>query len=102
MTTTPTDAADTRDSAGSLALDARWRLSPDVSLRDEEFGALAYHHRTRRLVFVKSPALVSLVSRLGEFASAREALEAVIDSAQRARYVRALSSLARAGVIDEC
>jgi mycofactocin biosynthesis protein MftB len=76
-----------------------WRLNPDVSLRGESFGALAYHHGTRRLVFLKSPTLVTLVSRLGEFASAQLALEALVDAPARESYERALGSLAAGGVI---
>lgn len=71
-----------------------WELSSQVSLRDEEFGALAYHHVNRRLVFLKSRDLVNLVRRLGEFDSAGEALDALIDAPERDRYLVALSSLA--------
>ena len=80
----------------STAFDAstHWELSSHVSLRDEEFGALAYHHVNRRLVFLKSRDLVNLVRRLGEFASAREALDALIKAGERDRYLTALSSLA--------
>ncbi len=102
MTTPGAGRASAPDPNDARTFDGRWRLSPDVSLRDEPFGALAYHHRTRRLVFLKSLTLVGLVARLGEFASAREAIDTVIDPAQRPRYTRALWSLARAGVIDEC
>jgi putative mycofactocin binding protein MftB len=73
---------------------AHWELSPNVSLRDEEFGALAYHHVNRRLVFLKSRTLVNLVRRLGEFESARDALAAVVDHHEHDRYLVALSSLA--------
>ena len=80
----------------------RWRLSPHVSLRAEEFGALAYHHQNRRLVFVKSEPLVELISHLDQFESARQALDTLVTPAQRPRYERALASLANAGVVDEC
>jgi putative mycofactocin binding protein MftB len=76
-----------------------WRLSPDVSLRDESFGALAYHHGNRRLVFLKSEALVALVGRLDQFASADEALDALDDRRSKESYRRALHSLADAGII---
>jgi putative mycofactocin binding protein MftB len=76
-----------------------WQLSPEVSLRDEAFGALAYHHGTRRLVFLKSPELVELVRRLGDFASARDALDTLIEVEQRGRYVAALSSLAKSELL---
>jgi hypothetical protein len=36
-----------------------------VALRDESFGALAYHYGTRRLLFLKSRPLVELVSVAG-------------------------------------
>ena len=47
-----------------------WALHRQVALRPEEFGALAYHYGNRRLVFLKSPALVALVSSLDRFDSA--------------------------------
>jgi putative mycofactocin binding protein MftB len=70
-----------------------WQLSEQVSLRDEGFGALAYHHVNRRLVFLKSLELVALVRRLGDFASASDAVEAMVDVKERERYLRALGSL---------
>ena len=76
-----------------------WRLSDQVSLRDESFGALAYHHVTRRLVFLKSRELVDLVRRLGDFDSAGAALDELIASDQRARYVTALASLRASGTL---
>src|SRR5579862_3146191 len=47
-----------------------WQLHPQVALRDESFGALAYHYGNRRLVFLKSRMLVELVSTLDRFDSA--------------------------------
>jgi putative mycofactocin binding protein MftB len=79
-----------------------WALSAQVSLRDESFGALAYHHVNRRLVFLKSHELVNLVRRLGEFESAEAALSALIDADERARYRVALASLARSELLDGC
>jgi len=77
-----------------------WQLSSQVSLRDETFGALAYHHGTRRLVFLKSRELLELVRRLGEFASADEAIGALIAPAERDRYLVALGSLQHSGLLD--
>jgi mycofactocin biosynthesis protein MftB len=44
-------------------LDVPWALAPQVSIRPEAFGALAYHFGTRRLSFLKTPVLRDLVSR---------------------------------------
>jgi putative mycofactocin binding protein MftB len=78
---------------------APWQLNEQVSLRDESFGALAYHHGTRRLVFLKSRELVDVVRRVGEFDSADSALDAMVPSDQRGRYLVALTSLARSEII---
>jgi putative mycofactocin binding protein MftB len=38
-----------------------YELHPDVALRPEPFGALAYHYGNRRLTFLRSHELVDLV-----------------------------------------
>lgn len=76
-----------------------WRLSKQVSLRDEAFGALAYHHGNRRLVFLKSRELVELVRRLEEFESASEAVERIVPDEQ-GRYLIALNSLVRSEILS--
>ena len=85
--------------AADFDASAPWSLSPQVSLRDEAFGALAYHHGNRRLVFLKSRELVDLVRRLEDFESAECAIETCVDSTQRDRYVRALSSLVTSEIL---
>lgn len=75
-----------------------YRLSPDVALRPEPFGAMAYHFGTRKLSFLKAPGLVELVHRLGSHASVSEAL-AVIDERHRTAYLRALAALAASDMI---
>jgi putative mycofactocin binding protein MftB len=77
-----------------------WRLNPQVALRDESFGALAYHYGNRRLVFLKSRLLVEVVTALETYPTASAALDALVPSGQRARYERALARLADSGVID--
>ena len=77
-----------------------WRLNPLVALRDESFGALAYHYGNRRLVFLKSRQLVTLVSSLSAYASASEAIVACVPEASRPVYERALARLAASEVID--
>jgi mycofactocin biosynthesis protein MftB len=80
--------------------DRGWRVHPQVALRDESFGALAYHYGTRRLMFLKSRTLVDLVGALEQHASAREAVDAVVPEDERPTYHRALARLAASEVID--
>ena len=53
-----------------------YRLSPAATLRPEPFGALAYHFGNRRLSFLKSRQLVTVVRLLSSCASAADALDA--------------------------
>ena len=69
-------------------------------MRDESFGALAYHYGNRRLVFLKSRLLVELVSSLQDYPSAAEAIDAVVPEGQHDSYRRALARLAASEVID--
>jgi mycofactocin biosynthesis protein MftB len=86
--------------ATPIDLDLAWRLHPQVALRPEPFGALAYHFGTRRLSLLRSRALLAVVSSLASFASGREAcLAAGVAPADLPRYARALSSLADAGML---
>ncbi len=75
-----------------------YQLNPDVALRPEPFGALAYHFGTRRLSFLKAPDLVDLVRGLGSYRSVSDALAAVPDR-RRDVYLRALTALAAADMI---
>jgi mycofactocin biosynthesis protein MftB len=92
--------AEARPDAAAFAVERAWGLNPQVALRDESFGALAYHYGNRRLVFLKSRPLVDLVSSLEQYPSAAEALEAVVPEDRRAAYTRALARLAASEVID--
>ena len=47
-------------------LDRRLALDPQVALRPEPFGALAYHYGNRRLIFLKHPDVVRVVQALGD------------------------------------
>ena len=84
----------------AFAVEQAWQLNPQVALRDESFGALAYHYGNRRLVFLKSRLLVELVSSLGDYPSATEAIAAVVPEGQHDSYRRALARLAASEVID--
>ena len=82
-------------------LDRAYRLSPAATLRPEPFGALAYHFGNRRLSFLKSRQLVTVVRLLDSHDSAAGALDAVgVRAEQRARYAAALAALAESEVID--
>ena len=81
-------------------LDRPWQLHPQVSVRPERFGALLYHFGTRRLSFLKSPALLTVVSALGDAPSAREACRlAGVAEAELAAYAAALETLATSQMI---
>jgi putative mycofactocin binding protein MftB len=49
-------------------------LDPQVAIRPEPFGALAYHYGNRRLVFLKHPDVVAVATSL----SAHESLAATL------------------------
>ncbi|UGS35331.1 mycofactocin biosynthesis chaperone MftB [Capillimicrobium parvum] len=86
-----------------VAFDAErpWRLGRQVALRPEPFGALAYHFGTRRLSFLKSPALVGLVESLERHDSAREAVAAAgVSDCEVPVYEKALARLADTGMIE--
>lgn len=87
------------DDPRPFARTEHWALSDEVSLRDESFGALAYHHGTRRLVFVKSPLLVDVVRHLDDYDNVDDALGALVEPADRERYALALASLADSEIL---
>ncbi|GAB3300810.1 mycofactocin biosynthesis chaperone MftB [Parasphingorhabdus pacifica] len=94
------ERAETARSATEFDPDARYELNPNVALRPESFGALAYHFGTRRLSFLKTPTLVTIVRALSENTSVRDALVAHgVPERQREGYLSALASLARADMI---
>ncbi|HXY44061.1 MAG TPA: mycofactocin biosynthesis chaperone MftB, partial [Acidimicrobiales bacterium] len=75
-------------------------LHPDVALRSEPFGALAYHYGNRRLTFLRSPELVRLVGALGAHASVTESMAALdIPTSRQPSLVRALASLTGGDVV---
>ena len=71
-----------------------YRLDPDVALRPEPFGALAYHYGSRRLTFLRSVLLADVVRDLEHHASVDAALTASVPESQRPAYRKALASLA--------
>jgi putative mycofactocin binding protein MftB len=94
MTATTAAAGEAFDLARS------WRLSPQVALRPESFGALAYHFGTRRLSFLKDRTLLAIVEQLGDQPSAADACrEAGVAEPDLPRYERALATLAATDMI---
>ncbi len=89
-----------RPAGAAFALEQAWQLNPQVALRDESFGALAYHYGNRRLVFLKSRLLVEQVSSLRDYPSAAAAVAALVSEGQQPSYRRALARLAASDVID--
>ena len=80
----------------------RYRLDPDVALRPEPFGALAYHYGSRRLTFLRSALLAQVVRDLEHHDSVEAALDASVPEAERPAYRRALASLADSRFICAC
>ncbi len=88
------------DPAADFDLDAAWRLHPQVSVRAERFGALLYHFGTRRLSFLKSRALLTVVRSLESEPSARSACaRAGISTSDLTAYTWALARLADSQMI---
>ena len=90
----------TDPAARPFDLDGPWQLHPQVSIRPERFGALLYHFGTRKLSFLKSPALLTVVQNLSGAATAREACaRAGVDEADLRSYATALGTLASSQMI---
>ena len=83
-------------------LDRRLTLDPQVALRPEPFGALAYHYGNRRLIFLKHPDVVRVVGALADHDSVADTLRACdIAEARWPAFVEALESLLRSGLLRE-
>jgi putative mycofactocin binding protein MftB len=85
-----------------IALDSVLELHPQVALRPEPFGALAYHYVNRRLVFLKHPDVVSVVSALAEHPDVAATLTACDVAPQRwPSFLTALTSLEASEILRE-
>ena len=77
-----------------IDLSAPYELHPRVALRPEPFGALAYHYGNRRLNFLRSPDLVSVVESLGEHDTIEAAFVSTgLDQRRWPSFRKALASL---------
>jgi putative mycofactocin binding protein MftB len=85
-----------------LDLDVPWQLHPSVAVRPEEFGALLYDFRTRRLSFVTSRTLLETVLALADEPTARAACDRVCpDDAERPAIERGLAALVKSGMLAQ-
>jgi mycofactocin biosynthetic radical S-adenosylmethionine protein MftC len=81
-------------------LDLPWRLDERAAIRPEPFGAMLHHFGTRKLSFLKSTTLLSVLRSLAEQPTARAACTAAgVTEAELASYVRALTTLASSNMI---
>ena len=79
-----------------------WALHPQVALRPESFGALAYHFGTRRLTFLKSRTLLAVVESLADHPSGSDACRAAgVPDDELGAYDAALAALAESDMICE-
>jgi putative mycofactocin binding protein MftB len=86
----------------SFDLERSWRVDRQVALRPEPFGALAYHFGTRRLSFLKTRKLLSVVQALGDHPSGLQACRAAgVSDAELPAYRRALEQLRASGMLVE-
>ena len=77
-------------------------LHPQVALRPEPFGALAYHYGNRRLVFLKHPDMVAVARSLADHSSFAAALEAcAIEPSRWPSFTKAFASLHESHVVQE-
>jgi putative mycofactocin binding protein MftB len=78
-----------------------WQRARSVAVRPEPFGALVYSFATRKLSFLKSTQLATVVQTLADHPSALAAIDASgVSEAQRPSYVRALAELAGSRMIE--
>jgi mycofactocin biosynthesis protein MftB len=83
-------------------LDTPLELDPQVSLRPEPFGALAYHHGTRRLVFMKHLDVVAVARVLSAHPSLSATLQACgIAPARWPSFVKAFATLNESEIVRE-
>jgi putative mycofactocin binding protein MftB len=77
-------------------------LHPQVAVRPEPFGALAYHYGNRRLVFMKHPDVVRVARALDEHPTLADTLTACgVDERRWPSFAAAFASLLESEVVRE-
>ncbi|MBM3678656.1 MAG: mycofactocin biosynthesis chaperone MftB [Actinobacteria bacterium] len=88
-------------SGSEQAFDAErpYALHPQVAIRPEPFGGLAYNYESRRLTLITARPLVDVVHALADHPTARAAVTAHVAAPDHGRYETALATLYDSGVI---
>ena len=77
-------------------------MHPQVALRPEPFGALAYHYGNRKLIFLKHPDVVRVVRSLDDHDTVSDTLHACdIDPLRWPAFDAALTSLIESEMLHE-
>ena len=83
-------------------LERALELHPQVAVRPEPFGALAYHYGNRRLVFLKHPDMVTVATALAQHPTLGDTLHACgIASSRHAAFARAFAGLLSSEIVRE-
>ncbi len=86
----------------SPLIDRQLELHPQVALRPEPFGALAYHYGNRKLVFLRHPDVVRVVRSLDDHRTVGDTLQACdIDPARWPSFEAAITSLYESEMLHE-
>ncbi len=77
-------------------------LHPQVAVRPEPFGALAYHYGNRRLVFLQHVDMVAVAKALASYPSLADALTACgVEQRRWLSFAKAFASLLESEVVVE-
>ena len=77
-------------------------LHPQVAVRPEPFGALAYHYGNRRLVFLQHVDMVTVANSLADHPTLAAALAASgVDERRWPSFAKAFASLLESEVVVE-
>ena len=72
----------------SVVLESVLEIHPQVAVRPETFGALAYHYGNRRLIFLKHPDVQSTLNACGVTQDRWPSFIAALSSLETSEVVR--------------